>query len=194
MSQIMERVTGCDIHFHGRRSLVSAYIWHGSLIELIDLVFCWQLGREFSRIRKEGCEVHVGVFARGLLIFAIVVSGAFSSFDLRIIARTHGLEETRCLYMRSANRAGHHFEEITETTIKSVAERLARFEPKHFRLIVQKIADRLRGKYVPGSLADDSANVGCSRDPLLPQPLSQIPFNWHHFSPFYQCKDRRRYR
>ena len=104
-------------------------------------------------------------------------------FDRRIIPRTHGLEETGCLYMRSANSAGHHFEEITETTIKSVAERLARFEPKHFRLVVQKIADCLRGKYVPGPLADDSTDVGCSRDPPFPQPLSQIPYNWHQLFP-----------
>ena len=120
----------------------------------------------------ESREVHVRVFARQPLTFALVIPDTRFCFDLRILPRTHGLEETGCLYMRSANRAGHHFEEITETTIKSVAQRLAGFEPKHFRLIVQKIADCLRGKYVPGPLADDSTDVGCSRDPSFPQPLS----------------------
>jgi hypothetical protein len=81
--------------------------------------------------------------------------------------------------VRPARRTRLHFEEITKTTIEGIAECLARFYPNHLGLIVQKVADRLIGKHIAGSVENNPADFGCTRDPTFFQPLSQIPYDWH---------------
>src|ERR1700754_4082820 len=90
--------------------------------------FKWHyLRREFSRIRKVACEMQVGVFAPRFPILTVVIPDAFTCFANRI----SGPKRARFVCRRVVDPLRYYFDEVVQTTMKRVAERLARLEADH---------------------------------------------------------------